>query len=162
MEDERQMKKKTVQFIGGLRRMKKNRGVIIHKWTLLHWYEEAVRTWDEHATSAAVSSPIGHMIRMLSLLQCFHQYNTRWVYFLCSSVVTNRTEDEDAISAVVFFTDRTQDEDVIQPAVFSPVEHKMMILSLCNVLSSRTQDEEAVLASVSSSVSTRVHRFKIL
>lgn len=44
--------------------------------TLLHWCEEAVRTWDEHATSAAVSSLIGHMIRMLSLLQCFHQYNT--------------------------------------------------------------------------------------
>ena len=71
--------------------------------TLLHWCEEAVRTWDEHDTSATVSSPIGHMISMLSLLLCFHQYNTGWICFVCSSVFTNRTEDEGAISAVVWF-----------------------------------------------------------
>lgn len=81
---------------------------------LLHWCEEAVRTWDEHAISAVVSSPIEHKVRILSLLQCFQQYNTGWGCYLCSSVFINRTEDEDAISAVMFL----------------PIEHKVRILSL--------------------------------
>jgi hypothetical protein len=103
----------------------------ITEWILLHWWDKVVRTWDEHAASAALSSPMGHIIRMLSLLLCFSPIEHR---MMTSSLLQ----------------------------CFSPIEHKMIILSLCSVISSRIQDEDAVLASLSSSVSKRVHRFQIL
>ena len=49
-------------------KLKKKKVLSFAEGTLLHWCEEAVRTWDEHATSAAVSSPIQHRMSMLSLL----------------------------------------------------------------------------------------------
>jgi len=81
-----------------MNKKKKTEMLTITEWTLLHWCDEVVRTWDEHAASAAfVIANRAHDKDVISAV----------VFF------TNRTQDDYIIPAAVFFNSKTQDDDSV-------------------------------------------------